>query len=837
MATVTDPQTTDFTIDVLGRYVCNGLDEALRSTDQALRPDARPFDIVIVGGGTFGAALAQHLFYLDKARAHRILVLEGGPFVLTEHVQDLPMLGLNVPGPTSIANLRASGQDGKAREQVWGLPWHANTDFPGLAYCVGGRSLFWGGWSPRLLPDETRSDAAVNPWPPATVADLNDTYFGQASEQIGVLETNDFIFGSFQNALRQQLFDGLVAGKVNEAVPLAQLPDHPAVVASTTPPTNADLLRLLGLSNNGHAPAHQDLLNLLKLEAPLAVQASTGSGFFPFNKFSSMPVLMEAARVAETECGGDDVEKRLMVVPRCHVKRLLTDGGQVTGIDTNLGYVPLPTGGVAVVALGTIESTRLALNSFGDGPHASLIGRNLMAHLRSNLAIRVPRAAIQGLDPTLTDLQAGSLFVKGEHTRANGSVAHFHFQITAAGLKRPGADSEAELFKKIPDIDTLHLFRSASRDTVVITIRGIGEMQAQNSTNRVSLDPELDEFGVPRAFVSLAPSAADLELWDAMDAAASQVAGIFAAGGVPEVISKNRDGFGTTHHEAGTLWMGDDPASSVTDGNCRFHDVANAYVASPALFPTIGSPNPMLTGIALGRRLAEHISPLPVPYAPRDGSQALFDGITPTNWHMVGPGRFIVVNGAFESIPGGADIGLLWYGVPMPADFSLKLQWMRTSSNDNSGVFIRFPDPNSKGYNNPAWVGVNFGFEVQIDEFGAPDGAGIHKTGAIYAQPDQQLSQTPALPPGQWNDFEIRAQGQTYTVLLNGAQMTVFHNPDAARGLSTTVALASYVGLQSHTGRVRFRNIGVTSLAQAPGMATRAVSEPVAAPPDVEMRR
>ena len=37
------PQVTDFTRDVLGRYVCNGLDEALRSSDRTVvRPDGRP---------------------------------------------------------------------------------------------------------------------------------------------------------------------------------------------------------------------------------------------------------------------------------------------------------------------------------------------------------------------------------------------------------------------------------------------------------------------------------------------------------------------------------------------------------------------------------------------------------------------------------------------------------------------------------------------------------------------------------------------------------------------------------------------------------------------------
>jgi hypothetical protein len=36
--TSTSPQNTDFSRDILGRYTCNGLDEALQSTDTSVRP-------------------------------------------------------------------------------------------------------------------------------------------------------------------------------------------------------------------------------------------------------------------------------------------------------------------------------------------------------------------------------------------------------------------------------------------------------------------------------------------------------------------------------------------------------------------------------------------------------------------------------------------------------------------------------------------------------------------------------------------------------------------------------------------------------------------------------
>jgi choline dehydrogenase-like flavoprotein len=70
-----------------------------------------------------------------------------------------------------------------------------------------------------------------------------------------------------------------------------------------------------------------------------------------------------------------------------------------------------------------------------------------------------------------------------------------------------------------------------------------------------------------------------------------------------------RDDLGTTHHDAGTMRMGDNIADSVTNDFGRIHDTTNCYVAGPALFPTVGSPNPMLTGVALGRRTAFLLKP------------------------------------------------------------------------------------------------------------------------------------------------------------------------------------------------------------------------------------
>src|SRR5438445_532316 len=83
-----------------------------------------------------------------------------------------------------------------------------------------------------------------------------------------------------------------------------------------------------------------------------------------------------------------------------------------------------------------------------------------------------------------------------------------------------------------------------------------------------ALEPEADEYGLQRAFAALADprqpggNPKDLELWDAMDAAAQDVATVLADSKPHETLGKTRDALGSTHHDAGTLRMGDDPASS-----------------------------------------------------------------------------------------------------------------------------------------------------------------------------------------------------------------------------------------------------------------------------------
>src|SRR5216684_8573470 len=81
-----DVQQTAFAYDVIGRYICNNWQEIAA----AQGPGAYPFDVVVIGAGMYGAYCAEKLYRFGGPSALRILVLDGGEFLLQSHIQNLP---------------------------------------------------------------------------------------------------------------------------------------------------------------------------------------------------------------------------------------------------------------------------------------------------------------------------------------------------------------------------------------------------------------------------------------------------------------------------------------------------------------------------------------------------------------------------------------------------------------------------------------------------------------------------------------------------------------------------------------------------------------------------
>jgi len=793
---VTLVQETTFAIDVQGRYICNTWDEAIGTIGNG----GFAFDAVVIGAGMFGAYCAEKIFR-ESGKARRVLVLDAGSFLVSEHVQNLSNIGLGAGGAVRAT---VNGQEPSPQSQVangaptWGLPWHSNEPFPGLAYCIGGRSLYWGGWSPRL----TAVDLAR--WPAELAQYLNGAY-NDVEREIGVDPTTDYISGP--------LFDELL--KVFKAA-AKQVPSVDRID-----------------------------------EAPLAIQgAPPAPGLFSFDKYSSAPILITAVRedIGDASSRGAaslDAGRQLLLVPRAHVVKLYVTGNVVSQIEVDVNgqrqFLGVAPECAVVLAAGTIESTRLALESF---PRPEM-GRNLMAHLRSNTTVRIKRSLFPKLKTKPGELEAAALIVRGSTPESR-----YHLQVTAADVR--GSDPEKNMFHMIPDIDLLNqIAANQDPDWIVLTLRGIGEMRGDpqatptntgTSWMNLAFDTadQRDEFGKRRAWVNLVATNADMALWRVMDDAAIAL-GQKLAGDDPTKIqyfykdsfrndgrdpgswhaappppsptndpfdpaNKVRDLLGSTHHEAGTLWMGASAQDSVADLDGRFHHVANAYTAGPALFPTLGSANPSLTALTLARRTAKAIAAQG--RTVEEGFQSLFDG-TLTGWQMAGSGHFAVVGSDILESAGG--IGLLWYTPEEFGDFILKVDWRSSGVFDNSGVFLRFPALGSTDPANDWRLAVDQGYEVQIDARGYnPDtnttGSPSHSTGAVYGL--APATQQAARRIGEWNRFEIHVINDSVNVILNTT-------PVSSLTRNTGRPLKGHVGLQNHHpgSRVQFRNIRIKRLA------------------------
>jgi PKD repeat protein/glucose/arabinose dehydrogenase/type 1 glutamine amidotransferase len=210
-------------------------------------------------------------------------------------------------------------------------------------------------------------------------------------------------------------------------------------------------------------------------------------------------------------------------------------------------------------------------------------------------------------------------------------------------------------------------------------------------------------------------------------------------------------------------------------------------------------------------------------------------------WEQAGPGglEWVDEEGGFARTQGG--LGMPWYPVREYGDFSLKLQWRDSSSegNGNAGVFVRFPDPRiplderpesgpgdwdgeycgrtGSAATQPAWVAIYCGHEIQINDHQGD----VQKTGSIYNFAPVDEESANIQPKGTWVDYEIRVEGQQYTIIRNGEVINEFDNSvpkDSSRaGDPPTQARqfdSGYIGLQNHGNPdvIDYRNVRVQRL-------------------------
>ncbi|WP_240503220.1 OmpL47-type beta-barrel domain-containing protein [Streptomyces prasinopilosus] len=210
-----------------------------------------------------------------------------------------------------------------------------------------------------------------------------------------------------------------------------------------------------------------------------------------------------------------------------------------------------------------------------------------------------------------------------------------------------------------------------------------------------------------------------------------------------------------------------------------------------------------------------------------DGYRAILDGSAESfaAWQQVGGGSFALnPDGSITSGTTRSGLGMLWFPERKYGDFSLKLQWRDDApgtGNANSGVFVRFPQIHDHPEESrPEWAAIKYGHEVQV--FDSPTGD-MYKTGSVYGFDRVGLAGAGVTQKGTWNDYEIRVEGQHYSVLRNGVLINEFDNtggqdfvpsrPDDP-GTDGRRFASGYIGLQVHgtTDVVSYRDVRIKEL-------------------------
>ncbi|MER6113232.1 OmpL47-type beta-barrel domain-containing protein [Streptomyces hirsutus] len=210
-----------------------------------------------------------------------------------------------------------------------------------------------------------------------------------------------------------------------------------------------------------------------------------------------------------------------------------------------------------------------------------------------------------------------------------------------------------------------------------------------------------------------------------------------------------------------------------------------------------------------------------------DGYRKLLDGSAAAfaKWQQVGGGSFALnPDGSITSGTTKSGLGMLWFPERKYGDFSLKLQWRDDApgtGNANSGVFVRFPQVHDHPEESrPEWAAIKYGHEVQV--FDSPTGD-MYKTGSVYGFDRVGLAGAGVTQKGTWNDYEIRVEGQHYSVLRNGVLINEFDNTGGQDftpprsddpGTDGRRFASGYIGLQVHgtTDVVSYRDVRIKEL-------------------------
>ncbi|WP_248924670.1 GMC family oxidoreductase [Paenibacillus hamazuiensis] len=261
--------------------------------------------------------------------------------------------------------------------------------------------------------------------------------------------------------------------------------------------------------------------------------------------------------------------------------------------------------GHVVVAAGAIESARLLLNSASDAePHGignrnGQVGRNLQGHVYSAAYALFDEPVQDGLGPGVSIATCRFAHGNGGGIIGGGMLANEFIRLPLIHWYRALAPDAAR-------------WGVSGKETMLESYLRTGHIhgpiqEIPTAESRVRLSPSVkDRFGIPAAQLSGSVHPESVR-------AAEMLAGqaetwLWAAGARRVWRTQPGGGLSAGQHQAGTLRMGDDPSTSVTDPLGRVHGYDNLWVSDGSVHVTNGGVNPVLTILALAFRTAENLA-------------------------------------------------------------------------------------------------------------------------------------------------------------------------------------------------------------------------------------
>lgn len=507
-------------------------------------PEHEEVDYCIVGVGSAGGVLLQRL-----ARAgFKVVGIEAGPFWDTErdwvsdekgshelYWEDLRIIGGSHP-----------------------LALGANNSGKG----VGGGSVHWAAFTPRLHPSDFRAyseDAVAVDWP-ISYWDLKP-YYEQIELEMPVSGPAYFPWGDphgypYGPHPMGGVGDTLIRGCSKLGIPVSA--GGPVAILA---------------GSHGDRP-HCIYRGFCLQACKVGAKASTLITHVPDG----------------LRCGAE-------IRDNCMVSRVNMENGRTTGVtyfDCNRGEHVLKAKAV-IVSGYAIETPRLLLNSACPGFENGLanssdtVGRYLMAQAgnvvlgRFDGLIRMYKAPpAHALTEHFYETDPRRDFARGFAVQTVGPlpISFAKQMMSAKGAWGWG-------------------MRRAMMDYNHWSAFGLlGEILPWPE-NRVTLAHENDRFGIPVAKVTFGLRENDKKL---IEFGKNKVMEIMSAAGAEEVVQESRFA-----HLVGAARMGNDPRNSVVDKFGRTHDVPNLFVCDGSIMPTQGSANPGLTIQALAARTADYL--------------------------------------------------------------------------------------------------------------------------------------------------------------------------------------------------------------------------------------